>query len=157
AETAPSLYQSHPWVLAVRADGSSFGVLVDTTCRCEVSLGPGAAGDPPPEISFAIDPAAPPFAVYLIARDSPPQAVAALSDLTGRMPMPPRWALGYHQCRWSYQPASRVVKLAEEFRRRGIPCDGLWLDIDYMDGFRSFTFDPEKFGDPVRLNETFHA
>jgi len=164
-DTTPSLYQSHPWVLAVRPDGSSFGVLADTTCRCRIDLGHSAGADDAaelspasPEITFTVDdPSTPPFAVYIFERDTPQEVVAALADLTGRMPLPPRWALGYHQCRWSYEPASRVRELADEFRAHKMPCDCIWLDIDYMDGFRCFTFDKTKFPDPAALNADLHA
>lgn len=153
-DTTPSLYQSHPWVLAVRPNGTAFGVLADTTCRCRIDLGPSDS----PDISFTVgDAGTPPFAVYIFERDTPQEVVAALADLTGRMPMPPKWALGYHQCRWSYEPESRIRQLADEFRARQIPCDCLWLDIDYMDGFRCFTFDRSKFGDPLSLSRDLHA
>ncbi len=52
--------------------------------------------------------------------------------LTGTHELPPLWALGYHQCRWSYYPDSKVREITEEFRRRKIPCDVIYLDIDYM-------------------------
>ena len=155
-ESWASLYQSHPWVLGVRADGSAFGILADTTCRCEIDLGSAADQPATPTIEFAVDDSAPPFAVYAFERDTPQEVVAALADLTGRMPLPPKWALGYHQSRWSYEPAARVLRLADEFRDRHIPCDCIWLDIDYMDGFRCFTFDPVKFPDPAALNASLH-
>ena len=69
-------------------------------------------------------------------------------DLTGKPELPPLWALGYHQCKWSYYPESKVRAIAQEFRKRKIPCDAIYLDIDYMDGFRCFTWDAEKFPDP---------
>ncbi|MFM9994753.1 MAG: TIM-barrel domain-containing protein [Phycisphaerales bacterium] len=146
-DTRESLYQSHPWVLAVRPDGSSFGVIADTTFRCAIELD-GA-------ITFTAEGL--PFAVWIIERDEPGQVVAALADLTGRPPLPPKWALGYHQSRWSYEPASRVLKHADDFRAHRMPCDAIWLDIDYMDGFRCFTFDRTKFPDPKRLNDELHA
>lgn len=147
-----SLYQSHPWVLAVRRDGSAFGVLADTTWPCEIDLraGPGPRG-----IEFRCE--GPPPAVYVIVRDSPMDIVRELARLTGFMPMPPMWALGYHQCRYSYFPDSRVTEIARELRRRRLPCDAIWMDIDYMDGFRCFTFDPDRFPDPRRLNADLHA
>ncbi|MFT6321545.1 MAG: alpha-glucosidase, partial [Granulosicoccus sp.] len=64
-------------------------------------------------------------------------------DLTGKPELPPMWALGYHQCKWSYYPESQVREITAEFRRRKIPCDAIYLDIDYMDGFRCFTWDKE--------------
>lgn len=145
-DTNESLYQSHPWVLGVRADGSSFGVLADTTFRCAIDMDG--------TLTFAA--AGLPFAVYAVERDTPPEVVAALADLTGRMPLPPKWALGYHQSRWSYEPDARVLKIASEFRARRIPADCIWMDIDYMDAFRCFTFDREKFPDPARLNRDLH-
>ena len=66
--------------------------------------------------------------------------------------MVPRWALGYQQCRFSYTPASRVIEVADTFRIKRIPCDVMWMDIDYMDGYRIFTFNPQTFPDPAALN-----
>jgi alpha-glucosidase len=146
-EDTPSLYQSHPWVLAVRPDGSAYGVLADTPGRVTVDLIEG--------ISFRAQ--GPPFALIVIDRASPQAVLGALADLTGHMPLPPRWALGYHQCRYSYYPAAQALEVAREFRRRRIPCDVIWLDIDYMDGFRLFTFSPSGFPDPRAFNDSLHA
>lgn len=146
-EHTPSLYQSHPWVLAVRPDGSSFGVLADTTWRCVVDLSDG--------IRFAAE--GPAYPVIVIDRDSPREVVMALSDLVGRITMPPKWAIGYHQCRYSYYPDTRVRDIASQFRDRNIPCDVIWLDIHYMNGYRVFEFDPSRFPDPRGLNDHLHA
>ena len=73
------------------------------------------------------------------------------SQLTGTHTLPPKWALGYHQSKWSYYPETVVRKLGEEFRSRKIPCDVIHLDIDYMDGFRCFTWDHDKFPDPKKM------
>jgi alpha-glucosidase len=64
-----------------------------------------------------------------------------LQRLVGVTPLPPLWALGHHQCRWGYESKKDLVRLDREFRTRGIPCDGLWLDIDYMERFKVFTWD----------------
>lgn len=72
-------------------------------------------------------------------------------ELTGTPELPPLWALGYHQCRWSYYPESRVRELADEFRSRAIPCDAIYLDIDYMDGYRCFTWNKEYFPKPAKM------
>lgn len=73
------------------------------------------------------------------------------TDLTGKPDMPPKWSLGYHQSKWSYYPESTVRNLAQEFRDRKIPCDVIHLDIDYMDGFRCFTWDNDRFPDPQKM------
>jgi len=141
-----SLYQSHPWVLAVRADGTAFGVLADTSYRCLVDLQNG--------ILFVADGAA--FPVIVVVGESPQEVVQGLAALVGTMEMPPLWALGYHQCRYSYYPDERVLDVGRQFRKRDIPCDVIWLDIDYMDRYRSFTFSPTDFPDPRGLHDQLH-
>lgn len=145
-DETPHLYQSHPWVLAVRPDGTAFGLLFDTTWRGHVDL----TGD----VLFVSE--GPPFSVIAVDRATPQEVVMALAELTGTMPLPPKWAIGFHQCRYSYYPDSRVREIARGFRERDIPCDVLWLDIDYMNGFRCFTFHPTRFPDPAGLNEDLH-
>ncbi len=143
-----AIYQAHPWALCVRADGSAFGLLADTPRRGLISAGRR-------DLLMAFE--GEPFALYVVEGGSPEAVVRALSDLTGRPALPAAWTLGYHQCRWSYEPVARVRELASEFRRRRMPCDVIWLDIDYMHGFRVFTFDREKFPDPAGLNDDLHA
>ena len=79
------------------------------------------------------------------------KVVKAYTNLTGTPELPPMWAMGYHQSKWSYFPESNVKALAAKFRELRIPCDALYLDIDYMDGFRCFTWDKKKFPDPKRM------
>lgn len=141
------LYQSHPWVLGVRKDGSAFGVIFDTTWRAELRTDRA--------IEFSSD--GPLFPVIVIERATPQAVLQGLAGLTGKMPLPPRWALGYQQSRWSYFPDTEVRRIADEFRKRRIPADVLWMDIDYMDGFRVFTFSPRHFPDPKQLNADLHA
>jgi alpha-glucosidase len=146
-DKASRLYQSHPWILGVRADGSAIGLLFDSTWKAELSCRQG--------VTFTCE--GPAFPLIVIERSSPQDVLAALADLTGHMELPPRWALGYQQCRYSYEPDSRVRQIAAEFRQRHLPCDVLWVDIDYMDGYRVFTFDRTKFPDPAGLNRDLHA
>src|SRR5262245_41131041 len=91
ADDGKPLYQSHPWVLAVRQDGSAFGVLADTTYRCTIDT----AATSESEIRFTA--AGPSFPVIMIDRASPQDVLKGLASLTGTMPMPPLWAIGYHQ------------------------------------------------------------
>ena len=147
SSTSPSLYQSHPWVLGVRPDGTAFGVLADTPERLTIDLTRG--------IEFRAQGA--PFPVIVIDKTSPLEVLATLADLTGHMPLPPRWALGFQQCRYSYAPAAEVERIAREFRARALPCDVLWMDIDYMDRRKPFTFDPRGFANPRALADTLHS
>lgn len=137
-----SLYKSHPYVLAVRPDGTAFGVIADSTWRMDIDLD-GA-------ITFIAE--GKPFPLYVWDRVGPMDVTRTLAELTGTMPLPPLWALGYHQCRYSYYPEARVREVAGEFRTRNMPGTVFWFDIDYMDEYRTFTFDRSKFPDPKRLN-----
>lgn len=141
------LYQTHPWVLGVRRDGTAFGIIFDTTWKAELHTDSD-------EIRYNTEGAL--FRTYVIDRESPQAVLKGLSELTGTMQMPPRWTLGWHQCRFSYQPDSRVREIADTFRAKNIPCDVIWMDIDYMRDYRVFTFDPNKFPDPRALNDDLH-
>lgn len=79
------------------------------------------------------------------------QVLEAYTDLTGVPELPPLWALGFHQSKWSYYPEKQVRQIAETFRQMNIPCDAIYLDIDYMDGFRCFTWNNRRFPDPKRM------
>ena len=141
------LYQSHPWVMGVRPDGTSFGILFDTPYKAELTT-------TDERINFETEGGL--FRIFVIDRESPQAVIKGLAELIGTMPMVPRWALGYQQCRFSYTPASRVIEVADTFRIKRIPCDVMWMDIDYMDGYRIFTFNPQTFPDPAALNRDLH-
>lgn len=141
------LYQSHPWVMGVRPDGTSFGILFDTPYKAELTT-------TDERINFETEGEL--FRIFVIDRESPQAVIKGLAELIGTMPMVPRWALGYQQCRFSYTPASRVIEIADTFRIKRIPCDVMWMDIDYMDGYRIFTFNPQTFPDPAALNRDLH-
>ena len=85
------------------------------------------------------------------------EVVEQYTKLTGTPELPPLWSLGFHQCKWSYYPESKVKEITKGFRDRQIPCDAIYLDIDYMDGFRCFTWDKEKFAEPKRMIDELKA
>ena len=140
------LYQSHPWVMGVRKDGSAFGIIADNTWKQNFKL-----SNP---ITITSD--GPAFRVVIIERDSPQKLLEALGQLTGTMKLPPLWALGYQQSRYSYFPQKRVEQLATEFRAHQVPCDVIWMDIDYMQNYKIFTFDSVGFSRPQSVNRYLH-
>ena len=85
---------------------------------------------------------------YFFYGPSIKKILSRYADLTGHMPMPPLWALGNQQSRWSYYPDTMVEEVVSEYRKRDLPLDVVHLDIDYMQGYRVFTFDKERFPDP---------
>ena len=89
---------------------------------------------------------------YFIYGPEMSAVVENYTDLTGKPhQLPPLWALGYHQCKWSYYPESKVKEVTNKFRELKIPCDAIYLDIDYMEGFRCFTWNKEYFPDPKKM------
>jgi len=138
------LYVSVPFYLIVR-QGKAHGLFLDNTWRTTFDIGRerqdlltfGSEGG---ELDY-----------YFINGPHPKQVVERYTALTGRISMPPRWALGYNQCRFSYYPESRVRLLADTFREKKIPADVIWLDIHFQDNFKPFTWDRERFPDPKKM------
>lgn len=142
--TTDALYLAIPFLLHLDS-GRAAGVLVDESWRTVFDL---AATDPE---TVEIRAEGPSLDLYLIAGPAPADVVERYALLTGRTPLPPLWALGYHQSRWSYRSADEVRDLVREFRARQLPLDVVHLDIDHMDGYRVFTWDPVRFPDPAGL------
>jgi len=142
------LYQTHPWVMGVREDGSAFGILFDSFWKAEMITDND-------KVEFKSE--GPVFRVFVIDRKSPQDVVKGLGELTGTIEMPPRWALGYQQCRFSYTSETRVKEIADTFRAKMLPCDVIWMDIDYMEGYRVFTFNQQNFPNPKQLNADLHS
>lgn len=138
------LYVSVPFYLVTRGT-KAHGIFLDNTWRSTFDVGRerrdlltfGAEGG---DLDW-----------YFINGPTPKQVVERYTALTGRMPMPPRWALGYNQCRYSYYPESRVRLVADTFREKKIPADVIWLDIHYQDNFKPFTWNHDRFPDPARM------
>jgi alpha-glucosidase len=110
-----------------------------------------AAYDFTPSEEYRIHCAGGQYTEYIFAGPRMPAILTAYTWLTGRTPPPPLWSLGYHQCRWFDYTQETVETLAQTHREHRIPCDALWLDIEYMDGYRVFTWNTEKFPDPAGM------
>ncbi len=88
---------------------------------------------------------------YFMSAPSVGELIAQYTWLTGRIPLPPRWSLGYQQCRYSYYPDKEVLSTARTFREKEIPADAIVMDIHYMDQYKIFTWDKKRFPDPLSL------
>ncbi len=85
------------------------------------------------------------------------EVVGAYMSLTGKPPLPPRWALGYHQSQWGYKSGDDVRRICAGFAEMKLPLSAIHLDIDYMDGYRVFTIDQAKFPDFRSLSDEIGA
>ncbi|MBE8986251.1 glycoside hydrolase family 31 protein [Nostoc sp. LEGE 12450] len=139
-----SMYQAIPFFIALRPR-LGYGLFFNTTYWSRFDLGAQQPG------VWQMETQGSELDYYIIYGPEPAKIIQTYTQLTGRMPLPPRWSLGYHQCRWSYESQDIVGKLADEFRQRRIPCDVIHLDIDYMNGYRVFTWSPKRFADPQKL------
>jgi alpha-glucosidase len=140
------LYVSIPFFVGVRA-GIAYGLLTDVSYRMTMDM---AASDP---LAWRVEAAGGVPDQYLLAGPSIAEVLGRYGELTGRMPLPPRWSLGYHQCRWGYWPDREVREVCRGFRDRKIPADGIWLDIQHLHECRVFTWDPKGFPKPRELVE----
>ncbi len=142
---ADPIYKSIPFYIGVGGEGGSYGLFLDNSWRSTFDFGHREDG----VISFgSVDG---PIDYYIIAGPSMADVVRRYTDLTGKAPMPPKWALGYQQSRWSYASDAEVRALAARFRKERFPIDVIWLDIDYQDQNRPFTVDAKTFPDMPKL------
>jgi len=144
------LYKNIPFYIGLHR-GGTYGVFFDNTFRTRFDFG----AEQPNRTMFSSEGGE--MNYYFFHHSEPLEVVKAYTRLTGRPGMPPLWALGYHQCKWSYYPAAVFQAIGQGFRDRRIPCDALYLDIDYMDGYRCFTWDAERFPDPKGMVAALEA
>ena len=133
-----ALYVSIPFYLGVQRDRAC-GIFWDNPARGWVDLG----ADQADRLTFQAEGGELRF--YLMVGSDAPAVLQHYTALTGRTPLPPLWALGFHQSRWGYNTEADFREIADEFRRRRLPCDALYFDIEYMDGYRCFTWNRECF------------
>ncbi len=149
--TTDPLYVAIPFLFSLDPDGSACGLFLDNTHRTTVDLADVDGGALRLEVSGGVPDH------YVVHGPDPAAVLRRFTALVGRMPLPPRWVLGYHHSRWGYESADEIRDVAAGFRRRRIPLDAVHLDIDHMDGFRSFTWDPARFADPAALTSELAA
>lgn len=138
------LYKTIPFYIGVTG-GDAYGIFFDNTFKTYFDF----AAEYSDQTSFWSEGGE--LQYYYIHGPKMMDVVKRYHQLTGTHYMPPMWAIGYHQCRWSYYPEKKVLDVAAEFRKREIPCDALYLDIDYMDGYRCFTWNRQYFPDPRQM------
>jgi alpha-glucosidase len=135
------IYKSIPFFIGSGGQGGSYGLLLDNTWRASFDFGHAQAD------TLAMSAPDGPIDYYLIAGPAIRDVVRRYTDLTGRAPLPPQWALGFQQSRYSYMTAAEVRQIAATLRSDRIPTDVLWLDIDFQDRNRPFTVNSKTFPD----------
>jgi alpha-glucosidase len=137
-ESIDPIYKSVPFFLGIGA-GQSYGLFLDNTWRTWFDFGKQARD------AYSFGAEGGPLDYYVIYGPAPKQVVEGYAYLTGTHPLPPLWALGFQQCRYSYTPESQLREIADRLRADKIPSDVVYLDIDYQDRNRPFTVNPQTF------------
>jgi len=132
------IYKAIPFYTAIHS-GLGYGIFFDNTFRAHFDFGSERRS----VTSFWADGGE--MNYYFIFGPELLDVTRRYTHLTGTPELPPLWALGYQQSKWSYYPEAKVKDVTAKLRKLSIPCDSIYLDIDYMDGFRCFTWDKEKF------------
>jgi alpha-glucosidase len=142
-ETDP-LYTTFPFYIGLH-NSLCYGIFLDNTYQSDFNFGAsnnrfssfGARGG---NLNY-----------YFIHHLTVSEIIESYTYLTGRMPLPPLWSLGYHQNRYSYYPDTEVLRIADTLREKKIPCDSITLDIHYMDEYKLFTWNKTRFNNPEQL------
>ena len=142
-ETTKSLYGAHNFILIEGKE--TFGAFFDYPTKLTFDIGFTKADT----LKVFCDKAD--IDVYIIEGESPLEIVKEFRKIIGKSYIPPRWAMGYMQSRWSYYTSDAVREVAKNYRKEGIPLDAIFLDIDYMEEYKDFTISKERFGDLEEL------
>ncbi len=148
-ESADPIYKSIPFFLAI-SGGRSYGLFLDNTWRTWFDFGKQARN------AYSFGAEGGPLDYYFINGPTPKQVVERYVYLTGTPPLPPLWALGFQQSRYSYTPESQLREVATRLRADKIPSDAVYLDIDYQYRNRPFTVNPVTFPDFPGLVADLH-
>ena len=140
---ADPLYSSIPFYIGAHHE-LSYGIFVDNSHKSHFNF--GASNNR--FSSFSVDAG---DMNYYFFSGNVTEIIESYTWLTGRMSLPPLWSIGYQQCRYSYYPDTEVLDIAKKFRDKNIPADVIVLDIHYMDAYKIFSWDKERFPYPDQM------
>ena len=142
-EDTRSLYGSHNFIII--SGEQTFGAFFDYAGKMEFDIGYTRRS----EMKIKADKND--LVVYIITGESEKDIVKQFRQLIGRSYIPPLWAFGYGQSRWGYKNEQDIRRVAEEYKAAGVPLDSIYLDIDYMERYKDFTVDKERFPELEKL------
>lgn len=144
-EDTRSLYGAHNFIIVSGADGRSFGLFVDTPDKITFDIGYTVYS------RLTVQVEGDSYELYVIDGETPDGIVKEFRQMIGQSFLPPKWAFGFGQSRWSYRTSQEVREVAKSYRENHIPIDSIYLDIDYMERYKDFTIDRESFPDFEQL------
>lgn len=148
-EDARSLYGAHNFILIRGA--VTFGAFFDYAGKMTFDIGYTNRSQ------MTIQAAKNDLVVYIITGETEKDIVKQFRQIIGRSYIPPLWAFGYGQSRWGYKTEQDIRTVAEKYKAAGIPIDSIYLDIDYMERYKDFTVDTERFPNLKKFSEEMQA
>ncbi len=143
-ENMPALYKSIPFVIG-KGPGYTYGLFFDNTFHSYMDMGKESTD----YFFYGADDGN--LDMYFMTGECIADVIEHYTYLTGRSPLPQLWTLGYHQCRWGYASEDDIRTVAAKMRQNKIPCESIQYDIDYMDGYRVFTWNEKDYGPKGQL------
>lgn len=140
------LYVSIPFFIGMR-NHKAYGYFLDNTYETNFDMGASQ------EKYYSFGVKGGELNYYFFYGPDVQKVVEKYTELTGKPNMPPIWALGYQQCRWSYFPDTQVESIVQSFRNKKIPLDVIYLDIEWMDAYKVFKWDENAFSNPLKLSK----
>lgn len=138
-EDTRSLYGSHNFIIV--CGKVTFGAFFDYPGKMEFDIGYTRRD------TMQIKAAKNDLTVYIITGENEKDIVKQFRGIIGRSYIPPLWAFGYGQSRWGYKNEADIREVAAKYKAAGSPLDSIYLDIDYMERYKDFTVDEERFPD----------
>lgn len=149
-EEKTSLYGAHPFMILYEPESKSvFGLFFDYPGLLEIDAGFTHFD------KLTVTAQEPHIAVYFIEGSSLLDISRQFRSIIGKSYEPPLWALGFMQSRWGYGKEEDLSRVYQEYKKAQIPLDALFLDIDYMDGFRDFSINKNNFSDFAKTVSDF--
>ncbi len=149
-EGTDPVYQSIPFYIGWQ-HGAAYGIFFDNSYRTHFDFGATS------QEYAAFSAEGGEMNYYFFQGPSIKKILSRYAELTGHMPLPPMWALGNQQSRYSYYPDSLAEEVVRKYRADGLPLDVLHLDIHFMNAYRPFTWDPNRFPNPKAFTDRLRA
>ncbi len=146
ASNADPLYSTIPFFIGIHSK-RVYGIFFDNTYKSYFNFGGGADEE---LFHFGADDGD--MNYYFFGGSTVESILKDYTALTGRTPMPPLWSLGFQQSRWGYDSQEQLLTIAKTFREKKMPADVIVSDINYMDNYKVFTWNPTNFQNVKAMN-----
>jgi lysosomal alpha-glucosidase len=130
-----NLYGSHPFYMEFR-NGQFYGVFLLNSNAMDALLTPDT-------LNFRVTGGV--IDMYFFMGPTAESVIQQYQEIIGKPYMPPFWTFGWHQCKYGYKDLNDVKSVVQKYADNKLPLETMWTDIDYMDAYKDFTWDPVRF------------